>query len=640
MKVPALVDGAKAAAAPQWSLGSTRKPAITVVGYRAFTQLMHSVVEEFAEQAQIRFVDHIFNVSGEDPANKAALTGDVVVSAGANAGYLSASLAVPVLKLPVTQTDILRSVLKAKRVASRIAVFIHGERSDFVAMLAQELALDIEQYSYLTPDEAAEKFLLASRAGLQVVVGSSLLCHLAEKRDIPAILLYSRSSCRALLRDAVAEGRALLQRRHFDAVVAGLLEDPERPTAVTDAAGTIQSMNVAMREGLCRSQRDRRRTADLIRLRLLDQAQDSIEVTHAEQDWVVTRSRVIVDMDVLGYVFRFDRPQRSYRTTRPQQDPAFQFVSERIRTVLDLARLYASTEAAVLIQGESGCGKEVVARTIFDARPAPRGDFIAVNCSAIPDDLFESEMFGHVEGAFTGAKSGGKKGLFELANGGLIFLDEVGDLPLSQQAKLLRVLQQRSIRPVGGTVERQIQFKLVAATNVDLQEKVRSGAFRNDLYYRINVLSLTVPPLRERPEEVDAIAEQAIAAVRERLPFRYRLQREGSALLQRLRGYSWPGNVRELESMMQRVVTHLLISDSPDTLHAALPRIVPELFQRGEPSAVAERAVDSGTLRSRELQAIREAMQRFQGDRSRVAQHLGISRATLWRRLQEIAKLS
>jgi len=634
----------KADATALWPQGLVRKPVIVVVGYRAFTQLMHSVLDEFTDQADIRFVDHIFNSTNGESTLSGPIGGDVVVSAGANAGYLGATLAAPVLKLPVTEADVLRSVLKAKRLAARIAVFIHGERSEFLDTLAAELQLDIDQFPYLTPDEASEKFLLASRVGLQVVVGSSLLCHLAEKREIPAILIYSRSSCRTLLREAVATAREQLQRQHFEMVCTGLLEDPLRPTAVTDTAGNVQAVNAALRHSFFRSNRDQRRFADLVKLRLLEHDSDSIDVSHAEQDWVVTRSRIGTDGILAGLVFRFDRPRHGPAREvfeRSAVASGFQFVSARIREVLELARVYALNEAPVLIQGESGCGKEVVARAIFEARPLPRGTFVAVNCSAIPDELFESEMFGHLEGAFTGAKSGGKKGLFELANDGLIFLDEVGDLPLTQQAKLLRVLQQRSIRPVGGTVERQINFKLVAATNVDLAARVRAGQFRKDLYYRINVLSLSVPPLRERIEEVEAIAQQAIAAIAPALPFRYRLQREGSELLALLKAHSWPGNVRELESVLQRVVTHLSICERSADLRAILPRIVPELYAASlapasSPARVVEGAPAPGSLRDHGQALILDAMRNFGNDRARVAAHLGISRATLWRRLREM----
>jgi transcriptional regulator with GAF, ATPase, and Fis domain len=216
--------------------------------------------------------------------------------------------------------------------------------------------------------------------------------------------------------------------------------------------------------------------------------------------------------------------------------------------VLDLVRRVAPTDATVLIHGESGSGKEVIAKAIHHASPRARGSFVAINCAALPETLLESELFGHVKGAFTGAATN-KKGLFEEAHGGTLLLDEIGEMPPSLQAKLLRTLQSGEIRPVGSTHAITIDARVLAATNRDLAQMIRQGGFREDLFYRLNVIPVTLPPLRERREDIPLLAEHFLARFAER---QNRVLRLSPATMERLLRYPWPGNVRELENAMER----------------------------------------------------------------------------------------
>jgi propionate catabolism operon transcriptional regulator len=221
----------------------------------------------------------------------------------------------------------------------------------------------------------------------------------------------------------------------------------------------------------------------------------------------------------------------------------------------ELARTYARGSAAVLLQGESGTGKEHIAREIHRLSDYADGELVAVNCGSIPNELFESEMFGYVDGAFTSARRGGRVGLLEQANGGLLFLDEVGEMPPAQQVKLLRVLQERLVRPVGGNREVAVDFKVIAATNADLAAAVARGDFRDDLYYRLNVLHLRLPPLRERPR----ISRPSRATTLTTTPASMGalMTRRWWSLREELRSYPWPGNVRELQNFMERLVVNM-----------------------------------------------------------------------------------
>lgn len=292
--------------------------------------------------------------------------------------------------------------------------------------------------------------------------------------------------------------------------------------------------------------------------------------------------------------------------------------SASMRSLMDLARRVAPVDSTVLITGESGSGKERIARFLHAESARLAGPFIAVNCAAIPETLLESELFGHARGAFTGAQQD-RPGLFEAAHGGTLFLDEIGELPRSMQARLLRALQERTVRRLGENQDRPVNVRFVAATNVDLQAAVAAGQFRKDLYYRLAVVELHVPPLRERRDDVLPLARVLLHAAASRLG----RSAPGltSAAADLLLGYAWPGNVRELENAMERAVA--LASgrriDADD-----LP---PEVRTGG---AAAKRS----TLAEVERRHILATLQRNGGSRNRTARELGISASTLFRKLR------
>jgi DNA-binding NtrC family response regulator len=298
--------------------------------------------------------------------------------------------------------------------------------------------------------------------------------------------------------------------------------------------------------------------------------------------------------------------------------------SRAMEGVFSVVRKVADTEATVLITGESGTGKELVARAIHSGSSRRAAPFVAVNCAAIPRDLLESELFGHVKGAFTGAIRD-KAGKFQLAEGGTIFLDEVGDLPLELQPKLLRVLQERVVEPLGGSSLQKIDLRIVAATNADLEKGIAEGRFRDDLYYRLSVIPLHLPPLRERVEDIGLLV-------------RYFLVKFGGSAvsftkeaLERLQLYAWPGNVRELENTVERLLImregdSIGVGDLPDKICAVAPR--PEggtlwLPPGGYPLEQLEREV------------VLEALTRCDWNQTAAARFLRIPRHTLIYRMEK-----
>jgi DNA-binding NtrC family response regulator len=292
--------------------------------------------------------------------------------------------------------------------------------------------------------------------------------------------------------------------------------------------------------------------------------------------------------------------------------------------ILRLAETVAPTESTVLIQGESGTGKEVLARYLHDLSNRTEGPFLSINCGALPESLLESELFGHVKGSFTGAVKD-KMGLFTASGGGTFFLDEIGETTPATQVKLLRALQHREVIPVGGTEAIPVDSRLIAATNRDLDEDIKSGRFRSDLYYRLNVIAIHLPPLRQRRDDIPVLAEhflQRIAEQRNEPP-----KRLDPAALEVLQEHQWPGNVRELENALERAV---ILTTGAQIGVAVLPERV---TQRKSEPLVAARTPANPTLEAVERAYIMWVLQSEGGNKSRAAEALGIDPSTLYRKL-------
>jgi propionate catabolism operon transcriptional regulator len=304
---------------------------------------------------------------------------------------------------------------------------------------------------------------------------------------------------------------------------------------------------------------------------------------------------------------------------------------ERLRQTVVL---YARSPATVLIQGETGSGKELVAQAIHREGPrrAANRPFVAVNCGAIAESLLESELFGHEEGAFTGARRGGHAGLFEAANGGTLFLDEIGEMPLALQTRLLRVLEEREVMRVGGTRPVPIDVRVISATHCDLDARVREGRFRADLFYRLAVLRLTLPPLRERRADIPQLAEWSLKNAMAALSARPHpnLAAETAACAPLLAAYAWPGNVRELRNLMERLALFLAAEPLQALTPAFLLAVAPELGQ----AAPALPSSPALPVFAAPQESVVDVLARFGGQREAAARHLGISRTTLWRRLK------
>ncbi|HYM62279.1 MAG TPA: sigma-54 dependent transcriptional regulator [Thermoanaerobaculia bacterium] len=303
--------------------------------------------------------------------------------------------------------------------------------------------------------------------------------------------------------------------------------------------------------------------------------------------------------------------------------------SSSMAQILHLVENLQSSEATILLTGESGTGKEVLARAIHANSPRSHGRFVAVNCAALPGELLESELFGHVRGSFTGAVRD-RVGRFELAAGGTLFLDEIGDMPLHLQVKLLRVLQEHTFERVGESRTRETNARIIAATNVDLRRAISEGRFREDLYYRLRVVPIEIPPLRTRREDIDPLARFLLSRIAAR---HGREMRFSPDAVRAMLSYSWPGNVRELENAIEYAVT---VGRGQTIQPEDLPAEVLEVQERRLPAGATVLGSAAAGQRMSEAESIRLTLDQNRWEREATARALGMSRTTLWRKMREL----
>ena len=434
--------------------------------------------------------------------------------------------------------------------------------------------------------------------------------------------------------DVVEALRLLLKGESFD------IETAASPAAVVEAVEASDFDVVLMDLNYTRDTTSGREGLDLLsRLREMDETLPVIVMTawgsiqgaveamrrgardYVEKPWDNQRLVSLLRTHVeLGRALRESaRLESENRLLRRRDLPELIAESRAMEPVLTMLERIGPSEANVLVMGEHGTGKEIIARWLHAASPRAERPLIIVNAGGLSEGVFESELFGHVKGAFTDAKTD-RVGYFELADGGTLFLDEIGNMPAKQQSKLLRVLQTGEFQRVGSSKTKRVDVRVISATNVDIREEVAEGRFREDLLYRLNTVEIQLPPLRDRPEDVGALAMHFLE--RERARYGRRLTGLDREALQAMREHSWPGNIRELEHTIERAV---LMSAGPQIRAADLG-----LRGRGDSAARFEEM----TLEEAEKHLIQKSLLRHQGNVSRAAEALGLSRSALYRRLQ------
>lgn len=638
------------------------RPRVWAVGISKLRDLFRDIADEYDTRADLRLVSRGYEDAVKEIASAGKDRPDIVVAAGSNGTYLKARVDVPVVLINPTGFDVMHALARARRDASSVALVSHGETPAEVRRFVAAYGIDVVFASYQSAQDAQTCVLDLRDRGVGTVVGPGLVTDIAARAGMEAVFLYSRASVRAAFDTALDVAQATwgeaVRRHRLDNVLQHLRDG----VVALDAQGRVEAINqrLALVLGIEPAAAAGRALFELAPdlADTLPDAEGEALATLRGVSYVVHRGPLVDNGVTTGTVLTFQESravERLDRTLRSRQR-AQQFVARyrlddlvgecpAIQRVRQLVQRYARSDATVLIRGESGTGKEMVAQSLHGLSARRDFPFVALNCGAFPEALLESELFGYEEGAFTGARRGGKAGLIEAAHRGTLFLDEIGEMPLPLQSRLLRVLQEREVVRLGSTEPTRIDVRIVAATHRALTAAIEAGEFRTDLYYRLNILNIGLPPLRERLTDILPLAAELLvqAARREpRLATRIRSTQDAATVLtpvsESLRRHAWPGNVRELQNVIERITVEL--ADSDASVEAALTEevlqsIAPELFERAVTHDSAELNALTLRQRSRRVEAdeIRAALDACNGDRDQVCETLGISKTTLWRKL-------
>ncbi len=628
------------------------KPRILVTSpYPKFTELVLQVSRE--KKLKVKIIEGVLERAARlvsEEVEKADY--EVVVSRGGTAAAIRKVVDIPVVTAEFNDFDLLRALWEAKKQGGKIAYLNSAYREAYeFDDLMDILGVEVKQYIYRNSMEFDQQIKKASSDNIKVVVsGAEWGQDIANSVGMKGVVIYSshRTVSQALER---AEEVISIRRRdkEYYRRLSTMIQAVGEGVVCIDASGKVLLVNENAENllGINNTAVIGKAAAQVNKsfTNLLNLPQGSGQRCSLNgAELVVNRVAVADRKEYFGEVFtlqkisQLQQLEQKIRKELHRKGLVARFKFEDIVThensmhdMMEKARNFAQVDSTLLIIGESGCGKELFAQSIHRASARSNGPFVAINCAALPKELLESELFGHEEGAFTGARKGGKPGLFELAHKGTIFLDEIGSISKELQARLLRVLQEKEVMRIGGDSVVPVDVRCIAATNENLQQAVKEGNFRHDLYFRLNVLKLTLSPLRKRPKDIRLLAEHFLQIFNRR--FGKHIKGVPEDLLEWMNGYSWPGNVRELENFIERMV---ILADRSVLDEKWVRQLIAEADEgiiqdsREEKDRIGVRL---GSLEDMERQLIAAVDERVGGNRSDLAKLLGISRTTLWKKL-------
>ncbi|MGC7873206.1 sigma 54-interacting transcriptional regulator [Desulfosporosinus sp. SYSU MS00001] len=589
----------------------------------------------------------------------------VIISRGVTAWMMhKAAVSLPVVEVLIGGFDILKAYLQAKKLGKRIGIVDIEEIIQSVREFEKLVGEEFVKYTLTDQDQDIfQGIRVLKEADVEVVIGKIAMAKKAEEFGMKSVVIGSgREAVRRALAEAIRVQEVRKQEQRRTGQLKAILNFIYDGVIALDDQGCISVFNPVLEKltGWTAEKAIGRFVTDVIpkagcREVLMGGKADLGQIIEIGRSKVVAnRVPIIVDEKVEGVVTTFqtvDRLQslehKIRRTLAERGHVAkhrFEDIlgqSNPLKEVVGLAKEYALVNSTVLLLGKTGSGKEMFAQAIHNAGPRHNGPFVAINCAALPENLLESELFGYVEGAFTGARKGGKAGVFEMAHGGTLFLDEVGEMAPSLQARLLRVLEEGEVMRLGDSSILPIDVRLITATHRNLREMVDEGSFREDLFYRLNVLSIIIPQLADRGNDILLIAKHFLEL------FCHKMNRPigkfSSEAEKLLIDYSWPGNIRELRNAMERLVMQrwekeitvenifhaLLIERQSAEAHSLSRGTKPDERDFGEES------MRKG-LENVEQNLIRRTLQECRGNKTEAARRLGISRTTLWRKLHGV----
>ncbi len=625
------------------------------------TRLAQQVSKELNFEMEIveAFLDE-----GVELGKKAVQSGaDVIISRGPTGVILKKELPIPVILIQITNFDIIQALYHAGQLGRKIAYFDYIKRKDLYdfSNIAQVLSLeDLRLFFYRDEKELDEEIRRARDEGIEVVVASGVcVVHMAQEQGMQGVMVFtSREAIVEVLqwaKDFVRIGKKDREKAEYfktiiEHIQSGAIAINRENEIVLFNPVAEELFKVSGKELLGKKIKDLHLPQIEKLFQSLDLAEKEIQKINGKQV-VFNRIPILMDHQLSGAVIIIQNihelqnlegfmRSKLYAAGGFLAQHTFQDIigaSEVIKRALERAQKFARTESTVLITGESGTGKDLFAHSIHAASPRREGPFVVINCTDSSEDLLEGELFGYEEGVFSGTKKDGKAGLFEIAHGGTLFIDEISALSPSLQSSLLRILQLKALRRLGGERLLPVNVRLIAATSRFLPAEIKKGRFREDLFSRLNVLNLHIPSLRERKDDIPLLMRYFAA--------KYRGDGAGSAdrfpdsIVRFLRDYDWPDNVRELENFMNKYV---ILSEGSKDNFRLMEELIDELYRFREDSKILKRdennslTISIGSLEYMEQQIIKKLSQQTDIDKKDLASLLGISRTTLWKKLKAL----
>ena len=570
----------------------------------------------------------------------------LIISHGIVGSLIKKAVKIPVIMVEYSNMDILKTVYKAKQMGKKIGFFQYSQFQSYDFELIREI-LDMPEdklqiYHFQNEEELREKITDAYDAVDVVVSTSAYMLETAGQQGMKTMMVHlSREAfCNALKQaevvlDTLCREQDLLKYLNSLAkeAFAGLILLNQEENVIFINAPACNLLKIDARKVMGKNISEVLK--GLTVLKGISYQQDIFQVSCNGIDINMKKMILYHAGEMIGYAINLESA-KSIKQQKQGLSARYIFAdmignSPALKKVITKAKSYGKTDLTVLVTGESGTGKEILVNSIHNISPRRQEPFVAVNCATLPQSLLESELFGYEEGSFTGARKGGKPGLFEVAQKGTLFLDEISEMNLSAQVQLLRVLQEKMVRRIGGSKNIPVDVRIIAASNADLHKRAKEGQFREDLFYRLNVLNLCIPPLRERKEDIPLLMEYFLEKYLEennnlKIPEQF---------MKKLQSYYWPGNVRELENLAEKYA--ILSHDNENT--PMLEELFFDLSQHDTPAQLTDEqtiTVELGTLKDMEMQIIELLYGRM--DKTSLSKLLGISRSNLWSKLKELEK--
>lgn len=567
-------------------------------------------------------------------------------------------LHVPVVSFPYMAMDVITCYKRAAEIGNKIFVALQQYEMEGIAILEELLHVTITQYSYEDIPGLKELIHLARTQGYSVVVGGGFTIPYAKQCGLPVVEFQrSEEAVVSTIEHARAIAMANRKEREEAQRYRCIIDSVSDGIVGLDEMGRITSVNIKAEELLNIVEQDalgKSISAFLPNLQFDEiisnnrPVRDSLERIY-NTPFLFNFHPFAVDGEIAGCVFTFKevsnimRSEQKIRRSFSKGHVAKYVIEdlvyrcEAMHGLTTMGKQYAKTDSNLLILGETGTGKEILAQGIHNLSKRKKHPFVSINCAALPDQLLESELFGYEDGAFTGSRRGGKPGLFELAHKGTIFLDEIGETQASVQIRLLRVLQEKEIMRLGGDHLIPVDVRAIAASNKDLSKAVHHGEFREDLFFRLNVLNISIPPLRERLEDIPVLLNKFIQDFSNKYllsPFLVPNQ-----YVNKLMNYYWPGNIRQLQNFIERLV---LLSNS-NFNYKIFDKLYSELKEYQFSNNLASSTMNNNTLKDEmnglrkqaEIDVIEHALEKTKYSKTKAANLLGISRTTLWKKMKE-----